>query len=156
MVLRIRARGKKEIEKTVLGNVMYLSLDDVGVSKTLAVYGRHEPISTELFGQEIKEGMCVVDIGANIGYYALQEARLVGEAGRVIAIEPVPDNFVRLKRNVERNGCRNVELRQAAIGNENGTAKIYISRESNWSSLIPRGVHTQSVDVQLWTLDSLL
>ena len=156
IVLRIRARGKKEIEKTVWGNVMYLSLDDVGVSKTLAVFGKHEPISTELFRQEIKEGMCVVDIGANIGYYALQEARLVGETGRVIAIEPVPDNFARLKRNVERNGYRNVQLHHAAIGDENGTAKIYISRESNWSSLIPRGMHTKSADVQLWTLDTLL
>jgi len=155
IVLRARARGG-EIEKDVLGNRMYLSVHDVGLSKTLAVFGRHEPISTELFTREIKEGMCVVGIGANIGYYTLLEARLVGETGRVIAIEPVPDNAAQLRKNVERNGYKNVQIHQVAIGSRNGTTKIYTSSESNWSSLIPGGMHTNNVEVPLRTLDRLL
>jgi FkbM family methyltransferase len=153
----VRRRAREElIERTVLGNRMYLSLRDPGLSKILAVYMRHEPISTGLFRQEIREGMCVVDIGANLGYYALQEADLVGRTGRVIAIEPVPSNAYLLRKNVQANGYQNVQIYEGAVGTHNGTAKLYVSPESNWASLIPGSMHNGSVDVQLWSLDSLL
>ena len=153
--IRVQTRGKL-IERTPCGNKMYLSPHDEGISKELAVYGIHEPLATQLLRQEIKTGMHVIDIGANIGYYALQEAHLVGETGKVIAIEPVPDNVTLLRKNVEANGYRNVHIYPVAIGTKNGTTKIHISHESNLASLIPQDRHSTSVDVPVWTLDSLL
>ena len=135
---------------------MYLSPHDTGISKELAVYKIHEPLATQLLGQEIKAGMRVVDIGANIGYYALQEAHLVGETGEVIAIEPVPDNVDLLRMNVEANGYKNVRIYQAAIGAEDGTTRLYLASKFNLSSLISRDIHHACIDTPLWTLDSFL
>ena len=61
--------------------------------------------------------MKVVDVGANIGYYALMFAQVVGPAGRIIAIEPSPENLPELKLNIERNKLRNVEIVSKAVGN---------------------------------------
>lgn len=52
----------------------------------------------------IKNGQCVYDIGANCGQSTLHIANAVGSSGRVIALEPVPENFRRLQRNIEFNG----------------------------------------------------
>ena len=41
----------------------------------------------------IKKGNKVIDVGANIGYYALLENKIVGRNGQVIAIEPSPENY---------------------------------------------------------------
>ena len=156
--LWIRMRTHSElIERTIYGNRMYLSSHDTGISKELAVFGTHEPIATRLLNQQIKPGMHVVDIGANIGYYALQEARLVGETGEVIAIEPVPDNVSLLTKNIEANGYQNLRIYSVAIGAENGTTKLYLSHESNLAALTSqKDVHDTCIDVPLRTLDSFL
>src|SRR4030067_729726 len=49
----------------------------------------------------ISKGDWVLDIGANIGHYTLKFSSLVGENGRVFAIEPVPETFELLAANVD-------------------------------------------------------
>ena len=61
--------------------------------------------------------MKVVDVGANVGYYTLMFAQVVGPAGRIIAIEPSPENLPELKLNIECNKLRNVEIVPKAVGN---------------------------------------
>ena len=41
----------------------------------------------------------------------------MGPAGRIIAIEPSPENLPELKLNIERNKLRNVEIVPKAVGN---------------------------------------
>ena len=136
---------------------MFLSLQDTGISKELLAFGIHEPMSTKILNEQLKKGMRIVDIGANIGYYVLQEARIVGETGEITATEPVPYNFTMLKRNVEANGYQNIRLFRLAIGIENGTTKIYLSRESNLCSMTQQlTIHDTSIDVPVMTLDSFL
>ena len=52
----------------------------------------------------VSPGDWVLDIGANVGHYTLELARLVGPQGRVIAFEPVPETFSVLAANVECRG----------------------------------------------------
>lgn len=80
--------------------------------------------------KEIKKGNVVLDIGANIGYYTLIFAKLVGEEGRVYAFEPDPTNFALLKKNVEINGYKNVVLVQKAVSNNSGRIKLYLSKNN--------------------------
>jgi FkbM family methyltransferase len=51
----------------------------------------------------IQPGMVVYDVGANIGYVSLMLARSVGERGRVLAFEALPDNVARLRQNLSLN-----------------------------------------------------
>ncbi len=52
----------------------------------------------------------LVDVGANIGWFTVIGSRLIGEGGRVYAIEPEPRNLRLLRRNVSVNRCRNVTV----------------------------------------------
>ena len=74
----------------------------------------------------VKPGEVVIDIGANVGYYTLIAARLVGETGRVYAFEPDPTNFAILDKNVRLNGFRNVVLEQKAVSNEPGSIELFL------------------------------
>ena len=72
--------------------------------------------------QLVKQGDKVIDIGANLGYYTCPLADLVGEGGRVYAVEPVPVIFSVLKRNVGKR--RNVELLNYALGEQERTIEM--------------------------------
>jgi FkbM family methyltransferase len=107
----------------VQGQRMFLDPAD---TLSLTAKGIYEPFETDFLRKEIKEGYIVLDIGANIGYYTLIAAKLVGKNGRVFAFEPDPTNFALLKRNVEVNGYRNVELVRKAVSNKTGKIKLYL------------------------------
>jgi FkbM family methyltransferase len=86
--------------------------------------------STRVFRQHVAFGMTVVDVGAHVGYYTLQGARLVGKTGRVYAFEPDPYNFALLTRNVEINDYRNVVCVRQAVSNRSGAGELFLSRYS--------------------------
>lgn len=58
----------------------------------------------------VRPGDWVLDIGANIGHYTKRFSDLVGQAGRVIAMEPVPATFSLLSRNARYFRYSNVTL----------------------------------------------
>lgn len=141
---------------SVLGNELSVHPHDKGVSIELAVYRVHEPRTTRLLSQFLQSGMTAVDIGCNIGYFALLEAKCVGPSGRVIAIEPEPGNARLFLNNLHANGYRNVEFHQFAISDRNGTFPLRISEKSNRHSLSPVPWPTTEFRVPVRTLDSLL
>ena len=81
----------------------------------------------DLFKKHIKLGDVVVDVGANIGFYTLLFASLVGPTGKVIAFEPVKENFELLSKNIDLNKLNNVELHQNAVGSYNSKVKMKLS-----------------------------
>lgn len=113
--------------RKVLGHKMYLdSKDTLGLSFAGAV----ERVATQYVMKEIRKGNVVLDIGANIGYYTLIFAKLVGEEGKVIAFEPDPNNFALLKKNIAINGYQNVVLVEKAISNKSGKGRLYLAEEN--------------------------
>jgi FkbM family methyltransferase len=152
-----RSKGG-DITAIVNGKIMFLNPLDHGISKELFIYRTHEPLATNILTGLLKEGMTVVDIGANIGYYVFLESDAVGPNGKVVAIEPDPDNAELLTKNVEANGLGNVEIIRAAIGDADGTGKLYKSGSANWHSLLPSYYvdEEDAIDVRVYTLDSLL
>jgi len=152
--------GNKTVVVDINGSKMWLNLADKGICHELLLYRKREPISTDYlmnFGI-LKEGDVVLDIGANIGYYALIESRLVGNSGKVYAIEPVSRNFKTLKRNIKLNACKNVEIFRLAVGDKDGKSRIYVSDKSNLSAMerISGGDLVGVEDVDVVTVDSFL
>jgi FkbM family methyltransferase len=80
-----------------------------------------------------------VDVGANVGTYALALARDVGEAGKVIAIEPHPVTHARLAFNHAASGYTQVRLVQAACGAEDGELLIETDGDNLGASHIVPG-----------------
>lgn len=84
-------------------------------------------------------GGVFVDVGANVGTYALALARHVGESGRVIAIEPHPVTHARLKFNREASGAAQVTLVAAAAGPADGELLIETDGDNLGASHIVTG-----------------
>jgi FkbM family methyltransferase len=111
---------------------------DAGIGRELRAFGVHEPILTHALRHEIAAGETVVDIGANIGYYTLLLRKAVGDSGRVVAIEPSPDNYRQLLSNLALNEFTNIDTLHAALSNSEGVSTLHISSKSNWCTLLPR------------------
>jgi len=136
---------------TVQGHRMWLDDKD---TLELAVHEVYEPMGTDLFKKEIQPGQIVLDIGANIGYYTLLAARLVGPTCRVYAFEPDPSNFKLLRKNVESNGYSNVVLINKAVSNQMGAARLYLSATNKGDHrLYDTGGEKRSTEVEIVALD---
>jgi len=80
--------------------------------------GHLEPGLLALVKSTVREGMAVVDVGANVGTYTLAALRAIGARGKVISYEPTPRVFDILKNNVQVNGfleSGRVDLRCKAV-----------------------------------------
>ena len=80
--------------------------------------------------------MKIFDIGANIGYYILMESNLVGNKGKILAIEPVPENMKLLKKNLKLNNNRITKTIQAAVSGFSKTDSFIRSSHSNLGHLV--------------------
>jgi len=76
----------------------------------------------------VREGDTCIDIGAHLGYYTFEMSRLVGENGRVVAIEPVAKFFNVLQKMVNVKRIKNIELKKVALGGEGKMVEIGIPR----------------------------
>ncbi|VTR91658.1 Methyltransferase, FkbM family OS=Singulisphaera acidiphila (strain ATCC BAA-1392 / DSM 18658 / VKM B-2454 / MOB10) GN=Sinac_2265 PE=4 SV=1: Methyltransf_21 [Gemmata massiliana] len=103
---------------------------DKYVSPVMARFGVYEPVLTELVLNEVRPGDVALDLGAHIGYYTLLLARLVGTGGRVVALEPDPDNYALLRRNVQANGFAQVTLFPGAAGDRPGRCGLHRSTDN--------------------------
>lgn len=146
-------------ERRVVANglPMWVDTRDRVIATHLLGEGVWEPSETAAFLAHLREGMCVFDVGANIGYYTLLAARAVGSSGRVWAFEPEPHNFALLTRNAAENGFENVRLVNAAVSDRSGVLRLHLD-DANFGahSLEAGSVRTssgRSVDVETVFLD---
>lgn len=112
-----------------------------------------EQYETSLVESLVREGNIAVDIGAHVGYYTLLLAKLVGKEGKVYAFEPEPTNFAILKQNVRENGYGNVILEQKAVSNKTGTAKLYLSENTQDNRIFDSHDNRPSIDIETVKLD---
>jgi len=130
---------------------MFLDSED---SLRLSIKGVYEEAETNIIKKLINKGDVVIDIGANIGYYTLIFARLVGNEGKVFAFEPESVNFNLLKKNVELNGYQNVVLVKKAVSNKTGQEKLYLSEDDKGAhSLIGEIENRKSIQIDCIKID---
>jgi FkbM family methyltransferase len=65
--------------------------------------GTYESVLQSAIHDLVKPGSIAYDVGANIGYISLLLARAVGEKGKVFAFEALPENQIRLYKNIAHN-----------------------------------------------------
>ena len=143
--------------KILLGkDIVYVNTWDRFVAVFLSKYSLLENIESKILNNIIKEGMTVLDLGANIGLYTLKLARLVGPTGKVWAFEPDRNNFSLLTKNVNINKYNNVTLVNKAVTDETGTGQLFISEENKGDHRIFSEKEKRiSVPIETVALDSL-
>src|SRR5882757_11121436 len=102
-----------------LGHLLYVSTADLPLDHAhagLIVRGTLEPPVQEALRRLLAPGDVFYDIGANVGFFTILGARLVGPQGHVVAFEPVPACARAVGRNIELNGFAHAEIREAAVG----------------------------------------
>ena len=108
----------------------------------------------------IQPGDTVVDVGANIGYNTLFAAQLVGQEGKVFALEPAQDNLAVLYENLFANHVQNVAVLPYAAGRERKVKQFYLRGDvSAVNSLYQDNFYhpiTSTVDVLTAPLDDLV
>jgi FkbM family methyltransferase len=108
-----------------------------------------------LISGNVKHGMRVLDIGANIGFYTILLSRFVGKEGIVYAFEPDEDNFNYLKRLTKK--LNNVKLVKAACGEKSGMSYLYKSEKLNIDHhLYENDESREKVEVQMVSVDEYL
>lgn len=96
--------GKRSLCRVLGRYKMIIDTTDVGLSSHLLLDGYWEMWLTELLVELVKPGMKVVDVGANLGYFSLLMADLVGASGQVHAFEPNIELARRMTQSLALNG----------------------------------------------------
>src|SRR5580658_6921217 len=106
------------------------SAPDRYISSQIVQSGEWEPFETQIVQCFLRPGDVFVDIGANIGWYTIVAASIVGCDGHVYAFEPARDNFELAARNLILNDLQNVTLEQMAVTDRAGTDLLFLSTEN--------------------------
>lgn len=102
---------------------------------------------------------CLIDVGANIGLYSIYAGRRL----RVIAVEPMVENYIKLSKNIWWNRLFSIDVLPVCVacGDKDGWwdvgAPIGIIESGESFSLVPSGVPTTvHRPIQMVTLDHLI
>ena len=88
------------------------------------VFGTHEPGVVHGLEELVQPGWTAIDVGANIGYFTLLMAKRVGPQGKVIAFEPLAENFRILQENIQLNNHPNVFAENCALMSSNERVEL--------------------------------
>jgi len=165
MITNCRLYDHFVTKNTKVGKILLNPLDTY-ISRQLITRGTWEEYLYPVFQQYIKQGDCVVDIGANIGCHTLLFSNLVGNSGSVHSFEPLEELFFQLKYNCLFNKKSNCTLYRLGLSDRiysikqnaypidkshNFGAQKLNTNENNFYTELD--ISTQRVDVT--TLDNL-
>lgn len=142
---------------SVHGSKIHLNIKESQMMLQRAL-GLYEPAKTKAIQALVNPGDTFVDVGANKGDFALLAARIVGQNGKVVCIEPEPNNVSWIRRSVDLNGYKNVQLCNLALSDHDGEALLYLGKKSGFHTLL-RGARDSdqgSLKVKVRKLDNLL
>lgn len=131
-----------------------MRLDMLGGHRRFAL-GTYEPEISQVMQAFLKNGATALDIGANIGYFTLLMARLVGAEGRVIAFEPFLPVFSLLQENLTLNHLAWAQAECLAVSDSEGSARME-SENDNQHSFITHFSETGDLTVSTISLDQYI
>lgn len=131
---------------------------DGGQSATGFLLGTHDPGIQAAMAALVRPGMVIYDVGANVGFTSTIAAHLTGPSGKVLCFEPQPDCVRLVARNAQLNGFSQVQVREEALSDEDGTAQFLVSKNSTFSRLVGTGEVDlrEKIDVRVRRLDALI
>jgi FkbM family methyltransferase len=93
-----------------------------------------DPQERALLKARLRPGCVFLDIGANIGAYALFVAAFAGPQARIVAVEPQPDVFDRLTFNIAQNAFHSVKAVACAVADKAGELTLFVDPRNRGES----------------------
>lgn len=112
------------------------NLVDRDIASYLRVGQLPEPETIHAMLRFVRPGDVVVDGGANNGFFTVLLSKLVGPAGKVVAVEPDERNLRKLARNLAVNECENVDVVPFALSDKVGRAELYTFEHGGASTCV--------------------
>jgi FkbM family methyltransferase len=142
---------------SIPGGKIYLNVKESSMmlERSLGLYEQAKVTAVRAF---LKPGGTFIDVGANKGDFALLAAKIVGESGKVICVEPDLTNSTWIRRSIDLNGYKNITLCDLALSDRDGEATLYLGAKSGFHTLL-RGAPERDLgsrQVRTRRVDSLL
>jgi FkbM family methyltransferase len=116
--------------------------------------GFYEMGALNFFKNVLANGDVFIDVGANIGLMSFYSSPLVGQTGKVLAVEPTQRFFDDLENGIKKNNFKNIIPLKLGLGSSPGMVPIY------HNSVCPSLIQTHSTDpseiIEIKTLDSVI
>jgi len=132
---------------------MFVDINDLSITPHLLVGNYEEP---DVLKKTLRPGMTFVDVGANIGFYSLEAARIV-ENGKVYAFEPIPTTYDILVKNIKVNNVKTIIPVNMAVSDQNGKTQFFWNkRRRGDASMFKNKLASKhdALEVDTTTLDS--
>lgn len=135
------------------GEYKFLCENETEYSRTVGYGGEKVPLAAFLF--LLQPDDVVWDVGASVGLFAIHSA---GVSRAVLAFEPDPATFSRLRLNVEINGLsERIISYQLALGSKRGEVQLWSDGlDGNAPSIADLGRHRHSTIIRIDTIDNLI
>lgn len=149
---------KRSVKQMVAGQGRGLKFDS-GPSNPAYQSGHNELPVQNALAHYTKKGDVFYDIGANVGFFTVIGARLVGSKGSVFAFEPLQANIKYIKKNIAVNKFQNVKVIEKAVSNYSGWGKLNVAAFSGGSALSTAAVppdFVETIDVEMVMIDDLV
>jgi FkbM family methyltransferase len=131
------------------GRVFLHHRDDIGL--VVLMSGSFEEAEIKVARSLARAGTTAIDVGANVGIFTVPLALAVGTRGRVLAVEPSPENVAQLEHNIRLNELENVDVHAIALAAAPGevalqlgadpafhsTATVVRSRDASATTMVP-------------------
>jgi len=129
---------------------LYLDLNDPVVSGalTLRVF---EPSELVFFQKYCRGEMRLVDIGANVGLYTALGMHQLNETGRIVTLEPHPQTYAFLLKNISANqtrplACPRVDALNMAAASERGQQALHLNPENRGDNRLYQGSYQGKIE----------
>jgi FkbM family methyltransferase len=151
--------GTKYILPVKDGRRFYMEAGERQYRMGMLGFGVFENFETEVIKQYLHAGDCVIDAGANIGWFTTIMSEIVGAKGSVHSFEPIPHSFEILKLNCQLDNAENVVLNNIGLAAEEGEVDFFMpdsgaSGDAGISTMENKGSAGRTIRCKLTTLDS--
>ncbi|MFE4174204.1 FkbM family methyltransferase [Streptomyces sp. NPDC056909] len=155
---QLRKHPRQRVVRSRFGARFAVDTQDL-IQRYIYLFGVWEPHMTRWLRGRLEPGDTFVDVGANIGYYSVLASQLVGDGGKVVAIEASPVFLQRLSQNVRLNELGNVRAVNGAVSDSRKTLTFVLASSANMgaNSIVPYdGPAESTFDIEARPLGELL
>ena len=156
---RLASAGLRQRDVAVRNGVAKGLKFNTGESCPELALGTYEVPIQNIFTQHLKSGDVFYDIGANVGFFSIIAAKLVGDTGKVYAFEPGEENAKSIRHNAQLNSFSQIEVIEKAVSHTSGEGQLLLAEYSGGHALATADAPPDlagEVTVDLVSIDDLI